>query len=888
MPLEKQVHIYSVDTSTFYNKDEKKIHSQLNILYTYRKELTRKRNKYIKKYKKSFKNNKWECDIKKKISLTNKVIKKCKNTLLDLLKQNKQVRNLNEKYLIDKNVISVFESTLTRLLDINENELSKDLIVVKAYFFDVLENIILDGFILQNERYVPLTASAGQIRTKKTVFIKEDRFKDIEKSITCGLTLDIINSKGGINVNKYLAYLALSNSATDVWKDFDIDKAIVVDDMEFEIEQEVDFIDETDYSITRKIVKIPINHTDGCGIILSKSRKAFMGRLPWIKGLLEPFWFTSFIKEKSSELGVYCGKIKDIYGREYDIIEDGIEIIFTKSQFKMARYYDSWDQYKENFKKYNCQAGKCNEEENQFSNAKLNYQMLQTLTDITNKEIKELSKLTIDNINKLGKDRYTMLKVLGVTKANNNKNYLQQALDIYPELLNDTYCKEILKQIKKKLVKEGRSAKLDLGETGVYTFIVPDLYAFCSWLFLNHDNKEYFNEDGTPKGLLKDKEVYCKLFKDKPKLDCLRSPHLYREHAIRNNVIDEEKTKWFITNGLYTSCHDSISKMLMFDVDGDKSLVCCHNTLLNVAERNMDDIVPLYYNMKKADPQIINKNSIFKGLKDAYTGGNIGIKSNNISKIWNSDNVNLDIIKLLCMENNFVIDYAKTLYKPIRPEDKKDLIVNYTKLKLPHFFIYAKGKDKSKVEIRNKSVVNKLEKIIPNPNLNFNAMNLGSFDYTKLMNDKDIDLDENIINTYKKLDLNKRFIINKDDDKVKNVRFLYNKIKNKILEVNNDVYYVTDVLVKYLYEKKKSNYKTTLWECFGDIIVQNLKNNVKQGCILCEKCGKRIKTTSNRKKYCESCWKEINQENNRRYAREGMRKLRENRNVKGLENRENG
>lgn len=91
-------------------------------------------------------------------------------------------------------------------------------------------------------------------------------------------------------------------------------------------------------------------------------------------------------------------------------------------------------------------------------------------------------------------------------------------------------------------------------------------------------------------------------------------------------------------------------------VDGDKSLVCAYNTLLEAAERNMKDIVPLYYNMKKAKPEIINNKSIYKGLKAAYTGGNIGMFSNNITKIWNSENINLEAIKLLCMENNFVID----------------------------------------------------------------------------------------------------------------------------------------------------------------------------------------------------------------------------------------
>lgn len=104
------------------------------------------------------------------------------------------------------------------------------------------------------------------------------------------------------------------------------------------------------------------------------------------------------------------------------------------------------------------------------------------------------------------------------------------------------------------------------------------------------------------------------------------------------------------------------------DVDGDKSLVVADKTLIEVAERNLEkfDIVPLYYNMKKAEPRPLNNAAIYDGLHAAFVGGNIGIYSNNISKIWNSevfvDGTHeeqcdaIDVIRLLCMENNFVID----------------------------------------------------------------------------------------------------------------------------------------------------------------------------------------------------------------------------------------
>lgn len=855
MSLNKQIHIYSLDTSCFYNENELKIHNHMYKRYRFKTRLHKLLND------KNLDGDALDV-VNKHITSNNKGIKNLKEKLYAEFKLQTGARTVASEAFSDRNIISVFESSLTRIIGIPDDTLSRDIIIVQTYFFDVIEDIILDGFICDGEKYVCLTASAGQIRTKKTVFIKESVLLKCQMTLMCGLTIDKINSLGGVNINKYLAYLALSNSATDLWSNFNINKSIVVDDMETNVRGLVDFIDDETYEITRQEMDVLINHTDGCGMILPKlSKKSMMVRLPWVKGLLVSFPFDKFIKEANKQTPeINHALVTDIYGVEHDVIKESIEVIFTKSQFKMYKYYSSWKEYVDNFVQFKCQAGKCNEEEDKFGYAKINYQMLQTLTDMTDEELETIAKKTKNNIINIGSSKETMLRVLGVVESNINKNYIQQALDIYPELLKDTYSRDILRAVKKSMVKEGRAGKLDIN--GKYTFICPDLYAFCEYLFL---------KDMNPKGLLKDGEVFCELYSEVEKLDCLRSPHLYREHAVRSNVVDEEKKKWFITKGLYTSCHDMISKILMFDVDGDKALVCADQTIVKVAERNMIGIVPLFYNMRKAKAETINSQTIYNGLKTAYTGGNIGMYSNDISKIWNSGNVNLDAIKLLCMENNFVIDMAKTLYKPVRPESKKNMITDYTKLKTPHFFIYAKDKEKDQVEKVNNSVVNRLEKNIPNPNIKFSATNLGTFNYKTLMSVKRLEADDTkdaIIQRYTELDQKSHFMINRtSDDGLGNISFLYNEIRNSILEVNPDLDYVVNVLVDYLYVRKKSNYKTTLWECFGDVIVENIKRNV-ENTIPCEMCGERIEEINNKVKYCPKCAKKVKLENDRRIQKE--------------------
>lgn len=110
-----------------------------------------------------------------------------------------------------------------------------------------------------------------------------------------------------------------------------------------------------------------------------------------------------------------------------------------------------------------------------------------------------------------------------------------------------------------------------------------------------------------PQGLLNNGEVFCWLFRLNNKLDCLRSPHLFMEHCIRNNIAyneherQEKVREWFCTNAIYTSSSDMISKVLQFVLNGDKALVVSDKVIIDVAERNIKkfNIVPLYYEMKK-------------------------------------------------------------------------------------------------------------------------------------------------------------------------------------------------------------------------------------------------------------------------------------------------
>lgn len=619
---------------------------------------------------------------------------------------------------------------------------------------------------------------------------------------------------------------------------FDISKAIVVNDFETKVNGEVDFFDDKTYLIERKFMDVPINHSDGCGLVLPKiNNKSFMIRLPWVKGLISPFAFDEFCKYHN-----HNGDIVDIYGEKYNIFKNEIEIILTKSQFKMWRYYNSWQEYIDCYKKYNCTCGYCNEEPDHIKSARLNYQMLQTLTDISDKELTQLAKKTNDKIENISSDLSTILSVLKADTVTENSTYLQQAIHMYPELLGDIYTKEKLKLLKSSLVRDARAGKLSVNAK--YTFIIPDLYAFCENLFLGVDN---------PNGLLNNGEVSCSLFPESKELDCMRSPHLDNAHAIRKNILNDKNKQWLITKGLYTSCKDLISKVLMFDNDGDTSLVCADKLLIKIAKRNIKDDVPMYYHMAQAQADTIDSKRLFEGLRLAFTSGNIGNPSNEITKIWNSKSVDLELIKILCAETNYIIDYAKTLYKPKRPKQINQKLTAYSTKKVPYFFKFAKDKTSSQVEPINNSTVNRLYNIIKPGRLHF-IFDDDSFDFRMLMQNPAIDINQydkicKIYDLFKKSRYNLSANTQQAIDKREAV---FRHRREQFIKYFKDVNIISDVLVKYLYGQN-SKHKDVLWYCFGDVLVDNLKTNLERKYNCCFKCGKQFYAEYHNQMLCKKC-----------------------------------
>lgn len=958
----KQVNLYNLNTRDFYTKEERDERDKFNTLEFYTKNLNYYESKV--KYHQAKNNLKKVENYSKKIDELNarkKILdnlqpcldaKHYKTKVRTLVKGNTTKRTFNSE--IDKlKIVSTFTSTFTRAIGIEEDKLDNrvlsftDNIIVVSVTKDVDEHIQNDimsqlityGFTFNNKNYTYAFSGAGQIRTKKLVFVNEVAYQKAQDKLYAGLTDEIINEKGGVVAGKLLAYKALNASASVEWKSYvgkelKIDECIVVKDFDHIIKDvEVEPID-WDYKIGDVVTKDISNpFMDGSGIMLeSVYNKNVQFRAPWMKGLLSPFAFDEFIKLHNIDLDTF--EVEDAWGNPQ--LLKGIKVIFTESQFKMRKYFDSWKSYKDAFKKHKCEFAICNEESldvEDFKDCTVSYQMLQTLHNMSDDEIKDITSFARDKINSINnatKEWYTkdeegnvhineeskgiLLDVLGIDTDFTYKRPFTSAIQLASDkLLFDKYVQQSIFKTRDAMIKDAKSGKL-LMEGSRTVYMLPDFYAFCERLFLNEEN---------PKGLLEANEVSCALYDDKVRLDLLRSPHLYKEHCIHTNKRSNILSDWFKTNGVHVSVNSTASHQLAADWDGDTSLLVpeiedykSSYTFVQVAKRHMENVYVLDYEMSKGTPIELNNKSIISALKKSFKA-NIGTISNQITKILNKSIVtdeDLKLVKLLKMKNNFVIDYAKTNFDPkIKDKDLKEQFKEIKSMGLPYFFKFAKDKkhksedklkegEKNQVVESNNSVMNRICESFKDFDEAQFARD-GEFDSTILVFDKDVDIkcekSKLIIDTYESFVNDKvnttqmKQEIESFDDSILKYYVKASKVtelEEKLMNVEKSKRVIADVLIKHLYRKfyienknevtgkvsRKRIYNNRnlhmIWEAFGDIILDNLKLNlgiIEKG-KACANCEIIFEYKGNRQKYCSSC----RAKHNRKQAAERKRKQR--------------
>lgn len=484
-----------------------------------------------------------------------------------------------------------------------------------------------------HKTYKRLCAGAGQLRRNSALFCDAEIYNELETIMMCGLTRSKI---GKINLAKFSAYFALYTSAARQVK---TPRICVVDDYEYTLKnQTVDWIYEDkdgNKDIEERIIDFEINAFDGSGMISPKMANtwkedlgldylpsSFIVRSAWIKGLVSIFDFHKFAREIAHK-----DYIEDIWGEKYNI--DDVDVILTKSQFKLWKKYDSWQQYVYYHKKFHhiFSVARVNKKEDNLFTT-LNYQYIQT-NDFTTETIKGLADYSVNWANKImSKDYlYTILLLSSTSdfqdmaiKIKENSTVddkIVRALLFCPNIINDKYINQkIIRHIQNKI------DKMKIGKVwveGAYEFIIPDLYAMA---------EHAFGLD--VKGLLPEESLWSRRWVNKGsmKITAHRSPLVApSENRILNVYNDARCEEWYqyIQSGNIMNIHDmTVISMSDADYDGDIILTTDNPYMVNAVKDNKKIIT---YEKKKTKEQLLNANS-FATMDTKSFNSKIGVITN--------------------------------------------------------------------------------------------------------------------------------------------------------------------------------------------------------------------------------------------------------------------
>jgi hypothetical protein len=595
-----------------------------------------------------------------------------------------------------------------------------------------------------------------------------------------------------------------------------------------------------------------LNMVDGAGMILPDLMEKIQGQLniqypltgfqicaPWIKGAVFPFNFMQFSNEHDNKYIV-----TDIDKKQRDIKAEGIQVILTESQFKTHGKYNSWKEYVDAFKRNKLSFSVTNINNQSKGKIQLAYQFLQTLDrdKATEENISDLCEMSINYFKVLHNDVNTVFDAFGVADDNPNKEPFQEALALYPALLNDKWVKKQIEEVVASYKKNLLCGRIE--SQGFYGYAQPDMYGFCEWLFL---------KDKEPKGLIPDDSIYCHYYADTDitSVDVLRSPHLNNEHTVRKLCHSDECKKWFDKCGqnVIYSIRDYLMLCVQGDVDGDTLAVVPSKTLIDMIKPH--DV--LYYKMFKAPAQQINNENIYNTLVNSFAcnteGRSIGYIANAIAKCWNQDVLDADtlnLIKYLTMLSNFTIDFPKT-QENIKLLDKDQ--ARYQKVsdgQFPYFFKYVKNKNN--VAKPNDSVINKIVQHIEQKTKSGGRYNykVGEFDYSMLQSRNDAgEIDVNRSDKrYKDLRIlcyqygrQVQFLskelkkINDDSEKEDNechFDIVYSLCLIDMLKIYQNKRSLTNALIDLCYcqKYKPTGINNIIWRCVGDNVVFNILSNL--------------------------------------------------------------
>ena len=501
-----------------------------------------------------------------------------------------------------------------------------NLLYIPEYILVTIESkkhyreIIRKGITLNNIHYTRLLCSAGMARNNTVAFTTTELFPTLVTHLRNGA-----DPSTPISKSKFNAYFALSSTATHT---VSTPYPLLIPDCEIEMTKMLDWVNPTpnpqplqnrEY-ITSEPKTLTYNLFDGGGLIditlarqwaeelnLSYTPSVFIIRNIYIKGCLFTVDFRKFATQNS------ITHLTDLYGNSHPV--SSINVILTKSQFKLSNAYTSFSQYQSYCDLYSNHWGVARvspqtDDPYFFSN----YQFLQVL-NLTPSTLPALCDPTVQWLTSIaGLSRnHALLYLLGslthratspLDLYNQVTDPLAKALIINPNLIQDSYIRQTLINSINKKIKEAYIGKLLL--KGNFSTMIPDPYAL-----LQHT----CNLPVT--GLLQEFQHYSNFWlqHSSTQLCAMRSPLTWRSEVNLLNLQPYQEWYQYITSGtIYNVWGTDCIIAADSDFDGDLIATTDNQTFLQTRYDNL----PISYPKSTTPKETIKLSTLYKADLDAF------------------------------------------------------------------------------------------------------------------------------------------------------------------------------------------------------------------------------------------------------------------------------
>lgn len=439
------------------------------------------------------------------------------------------------------------------------------------------------GFTINGIKYHRFLGTSGGIKNSTIVYVSERLYPELYERLSCGR--DLSQKFMPAKLEAYQALICSGSIPVSMPKGI-----IVVPDCITQFKEDIIRIDDSNSEEPivsyESAADIELTESDGYGIMypslshlwakeLDLTDEYISGvnlrGLPWTKGMVFTMDVLSF-----AEKVAHSYYIKDAWGTLRDIRD--AELIITTSMLKLWDSYSSYEDYMAQVEKYHYQIAVAKTSPSELDYYRTtNYQFLQNY-HLTEEEIKELIKPTVDELNDvLGLDyRKSLIFSCGkspnvdqVTRSISNaysfipEDYFTTALMLEPKLINDPYIRERLYKMIHKRIERAKIGVLKV--RGNYAIIGGDPYSLLQHSF------------GLPvTGLLKAGECYHHHWSnlEVSEVCCFRAPMTSKYNIRKLNVVSNPTVNYwyqYIPTCMLLNSWDS-TKEALNGADCDKLL----------------------------------------------------------------------------------------------------------------------------------------------------------------------------------------------------------------------------------------------------------------------------------------------------------------------------